>query len=138
MQIDLDAHVTENFKWREVLYCPQWSAHVFPVSDLHRQNIISTCEILEQIRDILNSPLKITSLYRPKAYNKQICGAVNSLHLEGKAADFIPTAVPIQNAKIALKSFLEQLNCRMEDNGKGGWIHIDTGEPGFTGRFFKP
>lgn len=138
MQIDLNARITENFKWREALYLPRWNIHAFPLSQMHRENIIDTCEVLEQIRDILNSPLKVTSFYRPRKYNQEIGGALESLHIQGLACDFIPTKVPIQNAKLAIKEFLEQLDCRMEDNGLGGWIHIDLGQPGFSGRLFKP
>lgn len=138
MKVSLDDKITPHFTWREFLFCPQWNVHVFPLGELHKQNILETCETLESIREILNSPLKIVSGYRPRRYNQIIGGAVESLHIQGLAADFIPTKAKVQTSKIALKSFLEELQCRMEDNGKGGWIHIDLGNVGPSGRFFKP
>jgi hypothetical protein len=138
MDINLNEKITDNFKWREMLYCPQWNVHAFPLSQMHKENIIDVCETLENIRDILNSPLKITSGYRPRRYNQLIGGAVESYHMQGLAADFIPTKASVHKAKIALIEFLPDLQCRMEDNGKGGWIHIDLAAPGPGGRFFKP
>jgi len=138
VQINLDEKITEHFKWREFLYCSQWGVCVFPISVLQKQNIIDTCEVLENIRSILNSPLKVTSGLRPNVYNKLIGGAVESYHTQGLAVDFIPTKVSVHKARIALNEFLPDLKCRMENNGKGGWIHIDTGKVGPSGRFFRP
>lgn len=138
MNIDLDAKITEHFIWREALLLSRWHIYAFPDSITHKQNIYDTCLVLEEIRSILQSPLKVTSFYRPRKYNHEIGGALESLHMQGLACDFIPTKVPVQKAKLALVDFLEELDCRMEDNGKGGWIHIDLGKPGYSGRFFKP
>lgn len=138
MSIDLDDKITPNFKWREFLFCPQWNVHVFPLSKMHMENILDVCETLENVRDILKSPLKITSGYRPRKYNQLINGSVESYHMQGLAADFVPTKVSVHKAKIALIDFLPDLQCRMENNGRGGWIHIDLASPGPSGRFFRP
>jgi len=42
---------------------------------------------LQELRDIINKPIIITSGYRCPSYNKKIGGYVNSPHLLGEAAD---------------------------------------------------
>lgn len=137
MTIDLDYNITKHFKWREFLFCPQWDCHVFPENEIQKQNIIKVCMVLENIRSILNSPLKVTSGLRPSVYNELIGGAPNSYHTKGMACDFVPTKVSVHKARIALIEFLPDLGCRMEKHS-GGWIHIDTAKPGAGGRYFKP
>lgn len=41
----------------------------------------------QKLRDALGKPIKITSGYREKTYNKAIGGASKSLHIDGKASD---------------------------------------------------
>ena len=138
MIIDLDDFITPHFKWREFLYCPKWEVCVFPTEYEHVKNITAICETLEVVRDILKSPLKINSGYRPNEYNILIGGSLNSYHTKGMAVDILPIKVSVHKAKIALNGFLEDLDCRMENNGRGGWIHLDHGKVGKSGRFFKP
>ncbi len=42
---------------------------------------------LQELRDIINKPIYITSGYRCEKYNKKIGGYVNSPHLLGEAVD---------------------------------------------------
>ena len=42
---------------------------------------------LQQLRDIINKPIKITSGYRCPVENKKVGGAKNSAHLLGEGAD---------------------------------------------------
>ncbi len=42
---------------------------------------------LQQLRDIVNKPIRITSGYRCYNYNDRIGGAVNSAHLLGEGVD---------------------------------------------------
>ena len=59
---------------------------------------------LQQLRDMINKPIIITSGYRCKAYNKHIGGADNSPHLTGEASDIQVKAIaPITLAIIASK-----------------------------------
>ena len=43
---------------------------------------------LQKLRDRLGVPVIITSGYRCEKHNKEVGGAINSLHLTGQAADF--------------------------------------------------
>lgn len=137
MQIDLEAKITPHFKYKEFLYLPKWRIYHVPLQE-HVENLAELCLVLEQIRAIFKTPLKITSGIRPRVYNTEIGGSFNSLHMQGLAADFVPTKVNLHTMKRNLVDFLDELDCRMEDNGNGRWIHIDLGTPGKTGRFFKP
>ena len=46
--------------------------------------------VLQQIRDLVNVPIKITSGYRCEAHNQRVGGASNSKHKKGIAADLKP------------------------------------------------
>lgn len=50
---------------------------------------------LQQLRDIINKPIRITSGYRCPAENKKVGGSVNSPHLLGKAADIQVKGMPL-------------------------------------------
>ncbi len=83
--------------------------------------------LLEPVRQILNSPLKITSAYRCRALNSCVGGSASSQHLKGEAADFIPLNVGLDEAFVKIK------NCSALHFGQliaePGWIHISLGTP---------
>lgn len=139
MIIDLQDNITPHFKWYEALYLASWDVYVFPNTMTIADDIKLTCEKLEAIRAFLNCPLQITSFYRPPHYNLTIGGARHSMHMQGKAADFVPIGMDVNYAKLKIREagLLHSLNIRMENNGDGLWIHIDRGEVK-RGRFFLP
>ncbi|MDD6172838.1 MAG: D-Ala-D-Ala carboxypeptidase family metallohydrolase [Elusimicrobiaceae bacterium] len=83
--------------------------------------------LLEPIRLILNSPLKITSAYRCPALNDFAGGCSSSQHLKGEAADFIPLNIGLNEAFAKIKT------CPSLHFGQlisePGWIHISLGTP---------
>jgi len=48
---------------------------------------VSFLEMLDEARDIANTPFKINSGYRTIAHNSNVGGVANSSHLKGFAAD---------------------------------------------------
>jgi len=83
---------------------------------------------LQPVRDLYGKVIHINSGYRCPALNKAIGGAVNSQHLEGKAAD-ITTGSPSTNKvlfDLILKSNIpfDQLI----DESFYKWIHISYNE----------
>jgi len=83
---------------------------------------------LQPVRDLYGKVIHINSGYRCPALNKAIGGAVNSQHLEGKAAD-ITTGSPSTNKELfdlILKSDIpfDQLI----DEYFYKWIHISYNE----------
>lgn len=53
-------------------------------------NLRRVAEYLEIVRATLDSPLRVTSGYRPPAYNASVGGASSSSHMDGLAADVVP------------------------------------------------
>lgn len=66
--------------------------------------VISTILIdkLQQLRDLINKPIIITSGYRCSAYNKKVGGYSHSPHLTGEAADIkVAYMSPVELAILA-------------------------------------
>jgi len=53
-----------------------------------RANLQLLCGALEQVRELFDAPIIITSGYRSAAVNARIGGSPTSQHLQGLAADF--------------------------------------------------
>lgn len=78
---------------------------------------------LEQIRVLLGQvPLHVDSGFRCPALNRAVCGAPNSAHLDGYAADFICPAFGAPLAIVAriAGSYIAFDQCIQE----GTWTHI--------------
>lgn len=66
--------------------------------DLMRNGETLCNDLLEPIRTLLGSPLKITSGYRTLQVNAFVGGSINSDHTKFLAADFVPTNSSVMNA----------------------------------------
>ncbi len=131
---------TKNFRWKEFLYLPQWDVYVFPNLVLY-DNLIRIGIKLQEIRNDLQKPIKITSGLRPKLYNKKILGATRSQHMYGSALDFVvkdyEDVAGCNILRRHLEPKLEGLNIRMEDKADAAWLHIDNLQTSGK-RFFRP
>ena len=74
-------NLTKNFKYKE-FFCQG----IEPPAD-YFNNVMQCAEQLQKVRDIIKKPIIITSGYRTKQYNAQICGAKKSQHLTASAVD---------------------------------------------------
>jgi zinc D-Ala-D-Ala carboxypeptidase len=97
-------------------------------------NIRLLCEnILQPLRDNYG-PVVVTSGYRCPELNTAIGGAVNSQHLEGKAADIhIPGIPNDQLARIIASQFqFDQVILEFYTLGKpdSGWVHVSYNADG--------
>lgn len=71
----------------------------------HVANLTRLCEmLLEPVRSLLGVPLHINSGYRSGLVNAAIGGAMNSAHMEGRAADFVPIGFPLREAFDVLRT----------------------------------
>ena len=52
-------------------------------------NVVELAESLQQLRNVLNTPIKINSAYRSLEHNSKIGGTNSSQHLFAKAADIV-------------------------------------------------
>ena len=90
------------------------------------KNIVPTVQVLEELRDRLDAPIRIISAYRSPEYNRAIAGARQSLHMEFRAVDFVCSWGRPD------KWVQELLQMRHDKVFKGGigryasFVHIDT------------
>lgn len=98
----------------------------YGLQKITQMNILA--HFAEQVRLIVNSPMKITSGIRCEELNAIVGGSKTSQHLKGEAIDFIPTKIKLKTAfdKIR-KSNLEFGQLIIEKSGNSEWIHISTG-----------
>ena len=86
----------------------------------------------------MGKPMSVTSCLRPELYNAFVKGSERSYHMQGRAIDFEIRDVPADEIRELLKPKLDEFGLRMEDLPGSSWVHLDDGEPGPSGRFFKP
>lgn len=137
--IDLDSLIpgSKYFRWREILWCPKWSIHVYPTPEQHG-NLIHLAQKMDEIRDLFKKPIQVSSGLRPSVYNELIGGSKASQHCLGKACDFSIFTMSIDEIHAVLEPRLEPLGIRME-KGTSTWVHIDIANvmPGGS-RYFLP
>jgi uncharacterized protein YcbK (DUF882 family) len=87
-------------------------------------NMERTAKTLQEARNRLGKPIRITSAYRDAAYNRKIGGVANSTHVQFNAVDLVtdkPAAL-----------YLLLLDLRREGLFKGGlglyrsFVHLDS------------
>lgn len=101
-----------------------------------RASLLDTCVIMEAIRAHLGSPILVHCMFRSEKYNtEQGIHPAKDVHSMGMACDFNCPGVSIQEVKDKLEPVLEKFNIRME-KGTTTWVHIDTRQPGPSGRYF--
>ena len=125
------------FVWKEVLWLSRWELAAFPDEEKISWNLVKITRKLDIIRRDLGRSVRITSGWRPPKYNKEIGGALKSYHMRGMALDFQVANMTTVDVRKILFPRLGELGLRMEKHW-GDWMHIDTGEPGPSGRYFQP
>lgn len=109
-------NITKNFKLSE-FQCRGGSQLVKIDSKL--------VNLLQILRDRLDTPLVVNSGYRTPEYNKKVNGINNSLHVQGKAADISKRNLSISDS--SLVSICKEIGF----NGiiiYDTFIHLDTGD----------
>ena len=89
-----------------------------------------TAGALEELRELLGVPLKVTSGFRMPALNKAVGGSATSKHTQGLCADVIPVGITVNEAfeKIkANKSKLGSVRKVIIEGVKGkSWLHVQA------------
>lgn len=137
ININLPIPGSKSFIWAEALWLKEWQMHAYP-QDWAAKNIIKSAEKMELIRGLFNKKILIHSWFRPDRYNVQIGGKQNSWHCKGLAVDFSIDGIECDEVRAILEPKLEGLKIRCENLPKSNWVHIDLGDVGVSGRFFKP
>jgi len=96
------------------------------ISEKEILNLKRLCQnVLQPIRNELKLPIRINSGYRSKELNDKIKGAINSDHMQGKAADiYIPGKMEIAFGIIKAKMNFRQLI----NEHNFAWIHVSYDE----------
>ena len=92
--------------------------------------IYLTANMMERVRSLIRSPIKVTSGFRCEDLNSAIGGSKLSQHRRGEACDFQPYKCTIEEAfeKIAIEVREKRLNVGQLLLERG-WIHISLGHP---------
>lgn len=94
------------------------------------QNLTRLAQLLEMVRDVVSSPVIVTSGFRSKQVNDAIGSRDTSQHRLGCAADIrVPGINPRELCKIIIASGIpfDQLIQEFYEEGKpGGWVHISV------------
>ncbi len=98
-------------------------------------SLIDTCHMGEDIRALLDCPLRVTSMFRPPEYSVKVGGSSHDVHTRGMAMDFVPIGLHIEIARAIILPRLESFEIRME-RGTTNWLHLDHAHPGPSGRYF--
>lgn len=88
-----------------------------------------TMDALQVLRNYYGGPITVTSYYRDPEYNRQVGGAEDSLHMQGRAVD-----TTTLNGDMAGRAKLVHLATLSRFRGFGfyrGFTHIDTGRTRF-------
>ena len=90
-------------------------------------NVLELAESLQELREMLNSPIRINSAYRSLEHNTKIGGSTNSQHLFGKAADIVvkgktPSQVATMIKLLILEGKMKQGGIGVYDN----FTHYDV------------
>lgn len=90
----------------------------------HFRNLRRLCSLLEDVRDVIGSPIRITSGYRCEELNGLVGGAKNSQHMIGCAADIKPVSMDLGEAiEVIIDADIEFDQLILEFNS---WIHISV------------
>ena len=125
----------QHFKFHELLKHTECEGNTEPPRHLW-DNIVPTILVLDKLREHLNVPICLTSIYRTPAYNKQKKGRKRSLHQAFSAADFKASDVPPQRVSEILKAWRGQwfqspvpIETRPADvpAGQTHWHPLNTG-----------
>ena len=117
-----EGRITEHFSWSEAecRHCRQLPPDLEP-------NVIATAEMAEKVRAHLGGqPMRILSWFRCPEHNAEVGGAKNSMHLQGKAIDFVLKDMPPKHVQVKV----EELQREGIVGGLGsysGFTHADTG-----------
>lgn len=99
-------------------------------TEIETANLKRLAALLEQVRDLVKSPVVINSGYRSKVLNDAIGSKDTSQHRIGCAADIrVPGMTPREVCKLIIASGIpyDQLIQEFYEEGKsGGWTHISV------------
>jgi zinc D-Ala-D-Ala carboxypeptidase len=126
---DLDRINTKNFHYSEFFYSAEAKLNSI-INDTDNlavlRNLEYTAKQMQKVRDLLESPITITSGYRCEDLNDLVGGSKRSYHLVGQAVDFICLIFgdPIEIIKKIKNSDIVVDQCIAEYKTYNQWVHV--------------
>ncbi len=124
--------ITTHFFWNELLASVEADKNNIinaPITEAQTENIITTANYLETIRELLgNNPVIVSSCFRSPKVNKLVGGSLTSAHLDGLAVDFVcnGSGDPAKIVSI-LRKHVNVLKFDQLINEYDRWVHIGWG-----------
>jgi len=113
-----------NTSYNDLLSANQTSAMMFI------KQLKYTASTLEEIREVLKVPIRVTSGFRNNELNKKVGGSPTSGHTKGLCADIKPIGMTIDDAFVIIRGSKDKLpslkKCIKEKIGSSEWLHIET------------
>lgn len=123
----LDEAITKDFHLSEFVMSD--TAARLGIDNTPSASIIATLRnvlipAMQQVRDLLASPVQVLSGYRSPALNAAVHGSQNSQHVDGHACDFVaPRYGPPSRVAAFLVAHMDRLHFDQLIQ-EGGWTHI--------------
>lgn len=120
--------VRKNFKPEEFFYsdtAKRLGIRNYPAKEQEAEikaNLISTADMMQEVRDLLGAPITINSAYRCKKLNRAVGSSDRSQHLLGLACDF--TAKGRGSPKDVMMFLKEKGFVVDQCLCEGSWLHI--------------
>lgn len=126
--------LSENFSLSEFLVsqtAARMGRELVPTKKQKNYLVHLTRKVMQPVRELVDSPIIITSGLRPEWLNRLIGGSETSQHMKGQACDFVVVGMaPIEVCKAIEASDIkfDQMICEFNK-----WVHISY-FPGLTMR----
>lgn len=119
--------MSNHFKLSEML-ATSTGLYNEPTNSTVASNIDNTMWRMDEVREALGKPVRITSGYRSHAVNSRIGGSATSDHLKGLAVDFVCANMdPIDICEVILEADIELDQLIAEYHNGKRWVHIGFG-----------
>lgn len=123
----INVQLTKNFSLDEFLISQTAERHgidMTPNAQVIANLTRLCCQILQPLRNHFDTPVIISSGYRPAPVNRLIGGAAASQHVIGQAADIIIPGHTV--ARICEDPFMLNLPFDQRINEFGKWVHLSV------------
>ena len=92
----------------------------------HFNDLVRLAQFCEKVREIIGSPMNITSGVRSAELNKKMGGVSTSDHIKLMAVDFVPSKIKLKTAFDKIRN--SNLDYKQLILEKNTWIHISIGD----------
>lgn len=129
--------VSKYFSVQNAILLHDWNRLATPQDGYDPARLLAFCAKLDQVRELIGSPMNIHCIFRSQEYNAEHgFKPTADVHSMSIACDFdCAPNLTIDQIKEILEPQLEALEIRMEF-GTTTWVHVDIHAPGPSGRYF--